>query len=132
MLDRHILKNSGIDRSSLFMKKLNRQASLSKPVDFCRWSEWRDLNPRPLGPERREKTFLLDLWCFLIVSVRFQLLYNSVQPHNIHVFHACLWSVMWSKPQTAIPSTEKSARIFIDGLHQCLQREVPPEDLRPP
>ena len=65
---------------------------------------------------------MLRLWCFLVVSVWFRLLCNGVQPHSFHVFHACLWSVMWSSSVASSFSGTRISKNSPRWIAQCLQR----------
>ena len=62
------------------------------------WSEWRDSNPRPHGPEARFEYFLYIFWYFLAISARLLPVSITFQLSIFQVLQPYLWCVLWSKP----------------------------------
>ena len=83
------------------------------------WSECRDSNPGPLGPEGRFQTFSGHFMWFLTLFAPIQFIFRPLGPPGFHVFRSGVWYVLWSEtrpqPLPMFFTDREGERFFASG-----------------
>ena len=107
---------------TLFGEKVKKKCCFRKKTALF-WSECRDSNPGPLGPEGRFKPFSGYFVRFLTISTQICFIFRPLGPPGFHVFRSGVWYVLWSETLPILcrcfAPTGKGSVFCVSGCLYC-------------